>query len=73
MLVALANQFHWSRDDALREWIRHRRLDVLAPLMSAVCKDEAEKQAVPARLPGQVGAAAADLPGLVAVAEAAAT
>ncbi len=72
MLVALTNQFHWSQDKTLREWIRHSRLDGLAPLVNAVGKDDAEKQAVLARLHGQVGAAAANLPRLVAAAEASA-
>ena len=69
MLVALTNQFHWSQDKSLREWIRHSRLDGLAPLVNAVGKDDAEKQAVLARLHGQIGAAAANLPKLVAAAE----
>jgi len=69
MLVALTNQFHWSQDRALREWIRHSRLDGLAPLVNGVDKDDAEKQAVLARLHGQVRAAAANLPKLVAAAE----
>ena len=72
MLVALTNQFHWSKDKSLREWIRHSRLDGLAPLVNAVGKDDAEKQAVLARLHGLIGAAAANLPKLVAAAEASA-
>jgi len=71
--VALTNQFHWSQDKALREWIHHSRLDGLAPLLGAVGKDDAEKQAVLARLREQIGAAAANLPKLVAAAEAPAT
>lgn len=70
MLVALTNQYHWSQDKALREWIHHSRLDGLAPLVSAVAKDDVAKQAVLARLREQVGAAAANLPKLVATAEA---
>jgi hypothetical protein len=68
--VALTNQFHWSQDKALREWIRHSRLDGLAPLVNSVSEDDAEKQAVLARLHAQVRAAAANLPRLVAAAEA---
>jgi hypothetical protein len=73
MLVALTNQYHWSRDKALREWMHSSRLDGLAPLVSAVGKDDAEKQAVLTRLREQIGAAAANLPKLVAAAEASAT
>jgi hypothetical protein len=69
MLVAMTNQFHWSQDKALREWIRHSRLDGLAALVNGVDKDDAEKQAVLARLHGQIRAAAANLPKLVAAAE----
>jgi hypothetical protein len=72
MLVALTNQFHWSQDKALREWIRHSRLDGLAPLVSAVGKDDAEKQAVLARLHEQIRAAAVNLPRLVSAAAASA-
>jgi len=73
MLVAMTNQFHWSQDKALRDWIRHSRLDGLAPLVNGVDKDDAEKQAVLARLHGQIRAAAVNLPRLVAAAEASAT
>jgi hypothetical protein len=73
MLVALTNQYHWSQDKALRDWIHHSRLDQLAPLVGTVGKDDAEKQAVLARLHGQIRAAAANLPRLVAAAEAVAT
>jgi hypothetical protein len=69
MLVALTNQFHWNQDKALREWIRRSRLDGLAPLVNSVSEDDAEKQAVLARLHAQVRAAAANLPRLVAAAE----
>jgi hypothetical protein len=72
MLVAMTNQFHWSQDKTLREWIRHCRRDGLAPLLNAVGKDDAAKQAVLARLHGQIVAAVANLPKLVATAEAAA-
>jgi len=71
--VAMTNQFHWSQDKALREWIRHSRLDGLAPLVNGVDKDDAERQAVLARLHGQIRAAAVNLPRLVAAAEASAT
>jgi hypothetical protein len=69
MLVALTNQYHWSQDKALREWIHRSRLDGLAPLVSAVARDDVSKQAVLTRLREQVGAAAANLPRLVAAAE----
>jgi hypothetical protein len=73
MLAALTNQYHWSQDKALRDWIHHSRLDHLAPLVGTVGKDDAEKQAVLARLHGQIRAAAANLPRLVVAAEAVAT
>jgi hypothetical protein len=73
MLVAMTNQFHWSQDKALRDWIHHSRLDGLAPLLGSVGKDDAEKQAVLTRLREQIGAAVANLPKLVAAAEASAT
>jgi hypothetical protein len=73
MLVAMTNQFHWSQDNGLRDWIHRSRLDGLAPLVSTAAKDDAQKQAVLKRLREQVGAAAANLPRLVAAAEAPAT
>ncbi len=69
MLVALTNQYHWSQDKALRDWIHRSRLDGLAPLVSTVARDDVSKQAVLTRLREQVGAAAANLPRLVATAE----
>lgn len=60
------NQFQWGQDKALRQWIRASRLDGFGKLLSGIDRDDAEKQAVLARLKTQAMAAMANLPGLAA-------
>lgn len=66
MAVAMGNQFHWSQDEDLRRWIRHCRLDAFGRLSAGVDKQDAEKQAILARLKAQVAAAMANMPRLLA-------
>lgn len=70
MAVNMSNQFQWSQDAALRQWIRHCRLDAFGRLVGGVDKADAEKQALLARLRTQAQAAAANLPRLLAAAAA---
>ena len=42
-LAAMMNQFNWSQDKPLREWIRNNRLDGFTKLTSGVNPDEKEK------------------------------
>lgn len=68
MAVNMSNQLQWSQDAALRQWIRHCRLDAFGRLVGGVDKTDAEKQALLARLRTQAQAAAANLPRLLAAA-----
>lgn len=70
MAVNMSNQFHWSQDAALRQWIRQCRLDAFGRLAGGVDKADAEKQALLARLKTQSQAAAANMPRLLAAAAA---
>jgi len=70
MAVNMGNQFLWSQDAALRQWIRHCRLDAFGRLAASADKADGEKQAMLARLKTQAQAAAANLPRLLAAAAA---
>lgn len=63
--VNMSNQFLWSQDAALRQWIRHCRLDAFGRLVGGVDKADAGKQALLARLKTQAQAAAGNLPRLL--------
>ncbi|WP_295642016.1 FAD/NAD(P)-binding protein [uncultured Methylibium sp.] len=64
--AALANQFHWNQDEVLRKWIRHCRLDAFGRLTAGADKQDADKQAILARLKASVPAAMANMPRLIA-------
>lgn len=64
--VAMANQLQWNQDEALRQWIRRCRLDAFGRLTASADKQDAEQQAILARLKASVPAAMARLPRLIA-------
>ncbi len=66
MLANLWNQFQWGQDKELRQWIRASRLDGFGHLMAGIAPDDAERQAVIARLKQHAPAAMANLQRLVA-------
>ncbi len=66
MAAAMANQFHWNQDEALRKWIRNCRLDAFGRLTASADKQDAEKQAILGRLKAAVQAAMANMPRLLA-------
>jgi hypothetical protein len=66
MLANMGNQFQWGQDKVLRSWIRDSRLDGFGKLMTGVDPQDAEKQAILARLKEQAKAAIANLPRLIA-------
>lgn len=65
MLVGMTNQFQWSQDKPLRDWIRASRLDGFGKLMASAGKDDAARQAIIARLKEQSMAAMKNLPRLM--------
>ena len=66
MMANMLNQFHWSQDKALREWVRASRLDGFSKLIGSADKQDVAKQAIIARLKEQAAAAMANLPKLIA-------
>lgn len=64
----MQNQFRWGQDKDLRKWIRDSRLDGFGKLMSGIDPQDAEKQAIIARIKTQSMAALANLPKLIAAA-----
>ncbi len=68
VLVGMANQGRWGQDKALRQWIRESRLDGFGKLLSAVDRQDTEKQAILARLKTQSMAAMANLSRLASAA-----
>jgi hypothetical protein len=64
MMANMLNQFQWSQDKSLREWMRASRLDGFAKLMSGVDKNDAPRQAVLARYKEQAMRAMGNLPRL---------
>jgi hypothetical protein len=65
-LASMANQFRWSQDKELRNWIRHSRLDGFGKLIAELDPADTEKQAVMARYKACAAACMANLPKLMA-------
>ena len=49
-LAAMMNQFNWSQDKPLRQWIRANRLDGFTKLTSGVDPDDKEKMDILLRM-----------------------
>ena len=62
----MMNQFQWSQDKALRQWIRESRLDGFGKLIASADKADAEKQAILADLKATAMAAMANMTRLMA-------
>ncbi len=71
MMVSMWNQFQWGQDKTLRTWVRNSRLDGFGKLMTGIAPDDTEKLAIIARLREQSMAAMANIPKLLAAADAA--
>lgn len=50
MIPFMMNQYNWSRDSDIREWLGTNRLDGFSGMVRGVSPDDAEKQAILARL-----------------------
>ena len=66
MVANMWNQFHWSQDAGLRQWIRASRLDGFGKLKASADRQDTEKQNMLARLKDNLPAALANLTRLVA-------
>jgi putative NAD(P)-binding protein len=60
----MANQYAWSRDEALYSWIAECRLDPVAKLVRSIGADDSEKQAIMSRLSGSTKSAVENLQSL---------
>jgi NAD(P)-binding Rossmann-like domain len=69
-LANMRNQFQWSQDKTLRQWIRDSRLDGFGKLMSGIDPQDTHKLATVDRLRKNAVAAMANLPKLIAAASA---
>ena len=49
-LAAMMNQFNWSQDKPLRQWVRANRLDGFTKLSQDVSPDDTEKMAILMRM-----------------------
>jgi uncharacterized protein (DUF362 family) len=61
---SLMNQFKWSQDKSLRQWMRQSRLDAFGKMVAEVDRSDAPKMAVLDRLRANTIAAMANLPRL---------
>lgn len=64
--ASMMNQYHWSQDKALRQWIRNSRLDGFGKMIADLDKTDTEKWAVMGRLRTNAMAAIANMPKLTA-------
>jgi hypothetical protein len=69
-LANMGNQFQWSQDQTLRQWIRDSRLDGFGKLMSGIDPQDTDKLATVDRLRKNAMAAMGNLPKLIAAASA---
>jgi NAD(P)-binding Rossmann-like domain len=70
MAANMRNQFQWSQDKTLRQWIRDSRLDGFGKLMSGIDPQDTHKHATVDRLRKNAAAAMTNLPKLIAAASA---
>ena len=67
--TSMMNQYHWSQDKELRNWIRASRLDGFGKMVSGIDPDDADKQAILARFRNSAKAAAMRMPAMLAMLE----
>ena len=46
----MMNQYNWSRDEKLREWLFNNRLDGFSKIVAGIDKDDEEKVAIMKKL-----------------------
>ena len=63
--ASMMNQYHWSQDKALRQWIRNSRLDGFGKIIGDLDKADAAKMEVMGRLRTNAMAAIANMPRLM--------
>lgn len=63
--VSMMNQFQWSQNKALRQWVRNSRLDGFGKMVAELDKADTDRQAVLARLRTNAFAAMSNMPNLM--------
>jgi hypothetical protein len=63
--VSMMNQFRWSQDKTLRQWLRNTRLDGFGKMVAELNKDDTERQAILALLRTRAMAAMSNMPNLL--------
>jgi hypothetical protein len=66
--ISMMNQFRWSQDKALRQWLRNTRLDGFGKMVGELDKADTERQAIMAQLRTRAMAAMSNMPHLLAAA-----
>jgi hypothetical protein len=59
------DQFRWSKDNALRQWLRNTRLDGFGKMVAELSQDDTERQAILAQLRTRAMAAMSNMPNLL--------
>ncbi|NNL57150.1 MAG: hypothetical protein HKO71_05325 [Pseudomonadales bacterium] len=62
----MMNQYNWSQDKALSQWIKQNRLDGFSRMIAAVDKNDAPKQAILKRMRDAAMPAVTNLQKLIA-------
>jgi hypothetical protein len=63
--ISMMNQFRWSKDNALRQWLRNTRLDGFGKMVAELSQDDTERQAILAQLRTRAMAAMSNMPNLL--------
>jgi NAD(P)-binding Rossmann-like domain len=63
--VSMMNQFRWSQDKALRQWVRNTRLDGFGKIVATLDKTDTERHAILAKLRANTVAAMSNMPNLL--------
>ncbi|MBI2753647.1 MAG: hypothetical protein HYX46_09080 [Betaproteobacteria bacterium] len=63
--ASMTNQFQWSQDKALRQWMRSTRLDAFGKMVAEVDKADTDKQAILTQLHTHSVAAMKNMPKLM--------
>ena len=63
--VSMMNQYQWSQDAPLRQWLRNSRLDAFAGMVAQVSKSDEGRQAIFGRLSASLKPALANMRKLV--------
>jgi hypothetical protein len=64
----MLNQFRWSQDKSLRQWLRNTRLDGFGKMVADLDKADTQRQAILTQLHTRAKAAISNMPNLLTAA-----